>query len=172
LTKWQSADGSKVLEKVKRRDMALVQYDEACELDPRSTKARFAKARVLLVLHRPKEAFIELDLLKNMEPDDAKVHYLLGRVYKALGERTAALRHFTIAMNLDPKVRLASCIPLWHVLIAGRQPTISKSLWRRWKRAMMTWMPMIWTNDIFLQVSGSGFRSSFELGLHSRGVGL
>jgi anaphase-promoting complex subunit 3 len=103
-TLWHFADEPQVLEKVKRRDMALVQYNEACELDPRSFKARFAKARVLLVLHRPKEAFIELDLLKNMEPDEGKVHYLLGRVYKALGEKTAALRHFTIAMNLDPKV--------------------------------------------------------------------
>jgi anaphase-promoting complex subunit 3 len=84
--------------------LALVQYNEACELDPRSAKARFAKARVLLVLQRPKEAFMELDMLKNMVPDDAKVHYLLGRVYKALHEKTAALRHFTIAMNLDPKV--------------------------------------------------------------------
>jgi anaphase-promoting complex subunit 3 len=108
---WLIADGTQVLEKVKRRELALVQYDEACELDPRSTKARFAKARVLLVLHRPKEAFMELDLLKSMEPDDAKVHYLLGRVYKALGERTAALRHFTIAMNLDPKVRLCLHLP-------------------------------------------------------------
>jgi anaphase-promoting complex subunit 3 len=94
----------KVLEKTKRRELALVQYNEACELDPRSAKARFAKARVLLVLQRPKEAFLELDMLKNMVPDDAKVHYLLGRVYKALHEKTAALRHFTIAMNLDPKV--------------------------------------------------------------------
>jgi hypothetical protein len=30
-------------------------------------------------------------------------------VYKALDERSAALRHFTIAMNLDPKVRVCDC---------------------------------------------------------------
>jgi anaphase-promoting complex subunit 3 len=91
-------------EKQRRRELALEMYHEACEQDPRSAKARFAKARVLLVLHRPKEAFYELDALKNMMPDDADVHFLLGRVYKALNDTSSALKHFTIAMNLDPKV--------------------------------------------------------------------
>jgi anaphase-promoting complex subunit 3 len=91
-------------EKQRRRELALEMYHEACEQDPRSAKARFAKARVLLILHRPKEAFFELDALKNMMPDDADVHFLLGRVYKALSDTSSALKHFTIAMNLDPKV--------------------------------------------------------------------
>jgi anaphase-promoting complex subunit 3 len=86
------------------REAALAMYREACALEPRSTKARFSKARVLLALQRPKEAFVELDLLKTVAPDFPNVHFLLGKVYKALDERSAALRHFTIAMNLDPKV--------------------------------------------------------------------
>lgn len=91
-------------EKQRRRELALEMYHEACEQDPRSAKARFAKARVLLILRRPKEAFFELDALKNMVPDDADVHFLLGRVHKALSNTSLALKHFTIAMNLDPKV--------------------------------------------------------------------
>jgi anaphase-promoting complex subunit 3 len=86
------------------REMALGMYREACALEPRSTKARFSKARVLLALQRPKEAFVELDFLKTVAPDFPNVHFLLGKVYKALGERDGALRHYTIAMNLDPKV--------------------------------------------------------------------
>jgi anaphase-promoting complex subunit 3 len=93
-----------VPEKTRRREMALEMYKDACELDPSSAKARFAKARVLLILHRAKESYLELNELKSMVPDDCNVHFLLGRVYKALNDRSSALRHFTIAMNLDPKV--------------------------------------------------------------------
>jgi anaphase-promoting complex subunit 3 len=32
------------------------------------------------------------------------VHFMLGRVYKIIRDKTNAIRHFTIAMNLDPKV--------------------------------------------------------------------
>jgi anaphase-promoting complex subunit 3 len=54
-------------------------------------------------MRRPHDALSELDLLKNMMPDDAKVHFLLGRTYKMLNKRSSALRHFTVALNLDPK---------------------------------------------------------------------
>jgi len=31
------------------------------------------------------------------------VHFLLGKLYKMLREKGLAVRHFTIALNLDPK---------------------------------------------------------------------
>jgi len=49
-------------------------------------------------------ALKELMILKDLAPDEAMVHFLLGRLYKNLGEKGAAVRHFTIALNLDPKV--------------------------------------------------------------------
>lgn len=88
----------------KRRELALSMYNEACELDPRSYKARFYKARVLLTLSRPAEALKELEELKNMKPDDSAIHFLLGKIYRYCRNKSAAIRHFTIAMNLDPKV--------------------------------------------------------------------
>jgi anaphase-promoting complex subunit 3 len=102
-----------VSEKTRRREMALDMYNDACELDPRSHKARFCKARVLLVLGRPTEAHKELEELKNMIPDDSTVHFLLGKIYRYLRNKPAALRHFTIATTLDPKVRVLSP-PLIH----------------------------------------------------------
>ncbi|KAF2673637.1 TPR-like protein [Microthyrium microscopicum] len=92
-----------VPEKTKRRLKALEYYNDACELDPLSAKARFAKARVLLILRRPQEAMDELEALKIKAPNDANVHFLLGKVNKTLGDIPAALKNYTIAMNLDPK---------------------------------------------------------------------
>ena len=98
-----------MLEKLKNPRAALVQYAEACNLASRSTIYRFRKARVLLALQEPHLALVELKILKDSAPDDANVHFLLGRLYKTLRQRANAIKHFTIALNLDPKVcRIAS----------------------------------------------------------------
>lgn len=81
-----------------------MQYTHACELDPRSALSRFKKARVLMNLRQPKEALRELEILKDIAPDEANVHFMLGRLYKMMRDRTGAIRHYTIALNLDPKV--------------------------------------------------------------------
>lgn len=52
----------------------------------------------------PREAFTELEILKDIAPDDANVHFMLGRLYKMTREKALAIKHFTIALNLDPKV--------------------------------------------------------------------
>ncbi|KAF2201174.1 TPR-like protein [Delitschia confertaspora ATCC 74209] len=92
-----------VLDRMKKTQPALVQYIHAVSLDPRSNLARFRKAQSHLKLHNPTEALKELKILKDLAPDDANVHFLLGRTYKRLRDRTNAIRHFTIALNLDPK---------------------------------------------------------------------
>ena len=93
-----------VLEKTKKYHPALTYYSLAAELDPRSASARFVKARALMRLGKPREALIELEELKNMAPDEATVHFMLGKLYKMLHEKALAIRHLTIALNLDPKV--------------------------------------------------------------------
>ena len=94
-----------VLEKVNKKREALVQYSRACELAEKSALCRFKKAKVLMALARPEEALAELRLLKDIAPDEANVHFLLGSVYKALRQKGSAIRHFTMALNLDPKAR-------------------------------------------------------------------
>jgi anaphase-promoting complex subunit 3 len=54
-------------------------------------------------LNRPRDALAELTVLKDLAPDDANVHFMLGRLYKMLREKGEAIRHFTVALNLDPK---------------------------------------------------------------------
>ena len=93
-----------VLEKLKNHKAALIQYSRACELSEKSALCRFKKARVLMTLQEPERALVELRVLKDIAPDEANVHFLLGRVYKQLRQKASAIRHFTMALNLDPKV--------------------------------------------------------------------
>lgn len=65
---------------------------------------RFKKARILLNLQRYEEALDEFNILKDMVPDESNVHFMLGRVHKQLKNKSEAVKHFTIALNLDPKV--------------------------------------------------------------------
>jgi tetratricopeptide (TPR) repeat protein len=89
------------------------------------------KARALMKLRRPKEALMELETLKDIAPDESMVHFMLGRLYKMIGDKTSAIRHLTIALNLDPKVReclaiSGSCIL---TLCYRRHLRISKRRW-------------------------------------------
>ena len=93
-----------VLEKLKNPKAALVQYAKSCELAPKSALSRFKKAKVLMALQQPDQALLELKVLKDIAPDEANVHFLLGRVYKILRDKANAIKHFTTALNLDPKV--------------------------------------------------------------------
>lgn len=92
------------LEKLKSPKAALLQYTRACELAPKSALSRFKKARVLMTLQEPNLALVELKILKDIAPDEANVHFLLGRLYKMLHQKGNAIKHFTTALNLDPKV--------------------------------------------------------------------
>lgn len=95
-----------VLEKANNPKNALVHYERACSLAPQSVLARFRKARVLMKLREYKFALAELKVLKDMAPDEANVHYLLGKLYKMLHDKANAIKHFTTALNLDPKACL------------------------------------------------------------------
>ncbi|KAJ9203246.1 hypothetical protein DTO166G4_6097 [Paecilomyces variotii] len=92
-----------VLEKMNNPKAALIQYGRASSLAPQSVLARFRKARALMKLQELKLALVELKVLKDIAPDEANVHYLLGKLYKMLHDKGNAIKHFTTALNLDPK---------------------------------------------------------------------
>ncbi|TAQ86060.1 hypothetical protein B7494_g5607 [Chlorociboria aeruginascens] len=92
-----------VLEKQGQKPQALAYFTQATEIAPASALTRFKKARALMATGSPEAALQELMILKDMAPDEAMVHFLLGRLYKQLKQKGAAVRHFTIALNLDPK---------------------------------------------------------------------
>ncbi|KAI1815305.1 tetratricopeptide [Poronia punctata] len=92
-----------VLEKQRQIVQALQFFTKATELAPHAAQTRYKKARALLALNQLDAAQEELEILKTLAPDEATVHFLLGKLYKTLNDKGAAVRHFTIALNLDPK---------------------------------------------------------------------
>ncbi|KAI1191284.1 tetratricopeptide [Nemania serpens] len=92
-----------VLEKQRQIVQALQYFTKATELAPHAAQTRYKKARALLALNQLDAAQKELEILKTLAPDEATVHFLLGKLYKTLNDKSAAVRHFTIALNLDPK---------------------------------------------------------------------
>ncbi|KAF3010657.1 anaphase-promoting complex subunit cdc27 [Curvularia kusanoi] len=92
-----------VVDRMRRTDVALTHFNAAVNLDPRSIMARFRRAQTLLKLGDTEESLKDLLLLKDRAPDDANIHFLLGRCYKKTRDRASAIKHLTIAMNLDPK---------------------------------------------------------------------
>jgi anaphase-promoting complex subunit 3 len=119
-----------VLEKNKNYEAALAQYSKACTLSPSSALSRFRKARVLVQLQQPKMALVELQILKDVAPDEANVFFLLGKLYKMLRMRADAVKCFTAALNLDPKVCQTGMALNLRLLIILRPPSISRTLWR------------------------------------------
>ena len=97
-----------VLEKMNNLKGALTQYTLSVDLAPKAPFARFKKARVLMSLQEPDLALTDLEILKNIAPDEANVHFWLGKCYKVLRQKGKSIKHLTIAMNLDPKVRIAT----------------------------------------------------------------
>ncbi|KOS18770.1 Protein bimA [Escovopsis weberi] len=91
------------LEKQKQILPALRAYTKAVELAPRAASTRYKKARALLAAGQIEEAQKELLILKDLAPDEGTVHFLLATLYRSMNEKQLAVRHFTIALALDPK---------------------------------------------------------------------
>lgn len=92
-----------ILERQNMLQQALAMYTRATTLQPQSALSRYKKARILMQLQRFNEALVEFDLLQTLAPDEASVHFLLGQLYKAVNKKPLAVKHYTIALNLDPK---------------------------------------------------------------------
>lgn len=93
-----------VLEKQKQIPQALQFFSKAADLAPRAAQTRFKKARALLALGQLEAAQRELMVLKDIAPEEARVHFLLGKLAKTLNDKHSAVKHFATALSLDPKV--------------------------------------------------------------------
>lgn len=163
-----------VLEKMDDPKNALLHYERACTLAPHSVLARFRKARVMMKLHDFKFALAELKVLKDMAPDEANVHYLLGKLYKILHDKANAIKHFTTALNLDPKVNFYPVLSfefpqLTTSLFLDRLHHSSKTRWSPWM--MMKWkMTILHDRSVMLSRSLSlPLPSKIFLALHELG---
>jgi tetratricopeptide (TPR) repeat protein len=92
-----------VLEKLDRKKEALELYEQACLLAPTSPAVRFKRVRMLMDLKNYDSALRDLMLVRDMAPDEFNVHYLLGKLYGAMGDRVNMTRNLTIAQDLEPR---------------------------------------------------------------------
>ena len=149
-----------VVERTKTIEHALKFYDRACRLAPKNALSRFKKARCLMGLNRPQDALIELDVLKEIAPDEANVWFLSGRLCKMLGRKSEAVKAFTVALNLDPKVRSTISMKTMKWLTKSHRRHNSSRM--RWKTSMrMTiWLTLTamkrWTEQVYKTEHKSG----------------
>lgn len=99
-----------VLEKSDNLPGALAVYEDACQYGGTSGElimCQYQRSRTLLALGRLDEAIASLEPLARDAPDEANVHFLLGKCYLR-AERTAfGIMALTIARELQPKLESA-----------------------------------------------------------------
>ncbi|XP_077997819.1 cell division cycle protein 27 homolog [Glandiceps talaboti] len=88
---------------LQKSDAALTTLDTALKANPSHALCKFHKASILFATERYQEALNELEELKEIVPTESLVYFLLGKVFKKLGQTHLALMNFSWAMDLDPK---------------------------------------------------------------------
>ena len=78
---------------------ALEMLSNAITIDPKNPLARFQKAQVLLSTDQNELALAELKQLVEMAPKEGSVYFVLGKVYKKLGDQSKAMVHLTRAVS-------------------------------------------------------------------------
>lgn len=95
-----------VLEKLggdERKREALECYERACLLAPTSPAVRFKRVRMLMELRQFEAALRDLLLVRDMAPNEFNVHYLLGKLYGAMGDGPKMTKNLTLAQDLEPR---------------------------------------------------------------------
>ncbi|XP_063045080.1 cell division cycle protein 27 homolog [Engraulis encrasicolus] len=88
---------------LKKSDHALETLNRAIGIDPKNPLCKFHRASILFASEKYKAALQELEELKQIVPKESLVYFLIGKVYKKLGQTHLALMNFSWAMDLDPK---------------------------------------------------------------------
>ncbi|XP_061701702.1 cell division cycle protein 27 homolog isoform X2 [Syngnathoides biaculeatus] len=88
---------------LKKSDAALETLNKAIGIDPKNPLCKFHRASILFANDKYKAALQELEELKQIVPKESLVYFLIGKVYKKLGQTHLALMNFSWAMDLDPK---------------------------------------------------------------------
>ncbi|XP_017337086.1 cell division cycle protein 27 homolog isoform X2 [Ictalurus punctatus] len=88
---------------LKKSENALETLNRAISIDPKNPLCKFHRASILFANEKYKAALQELEELKQIVPKESLVYFLIGKVYKKLGQTHLALMNFSWAMDLDPK---------------------------------------------------------------------
>jgi tetratricopeptide (TPR) repeat protein len=98
----------------KELPLALAADEQAVELKPNSTDARYNFALALREAHYPVDAANELRTLLNTAPNEARAHLALGNLYsQQLDELALARTHYQLFLDLAPGHPDASAVRQW-----------------------------------------------------------
>jgi tetratricopeptide (TPR) repeat protein len=87
---------------------ALKLVDSALARCPNLADARVDRARALVKLNRGAEAVADLEKAEKANPDDPGIHFLLAKVYRALGRSQDAQAEMRTYSKLDESARAAT----------------------------------------------------------------
>lgn len=88
-----------------KSDEALEILQKAVELEPANFQARYQTANIYFAQGRCEEALRELENILERAPRESSVHVLMGKIHRKLRHNDEAMRHFVIALDLDPRDR-------------------------------------------------------------------
>jgi tetratricopeptide (TPR) repeat protein len=100
--------GDVLLQQNVKPEEALRDVEKALAMCPGLTEARVDRGKLLLQLHRNDEALADLQAAAKATPDDAAVHFLLARAYRALGRATEAQLEKQTFSQLEERARAAT----------------------------------------------------------------
>jgi tetratricopeptide (TPR) repeat protein len=83
-------------------ERALDLINSAIEKDPQHPEFRDTRGIILLMVSRPQEALVDLELALRAFPQRATLHRRMAEAYTQLGDPEQAQRHEKLATQLDP----------------------------------------------------------------------
>jgi tetratricopeptide (TPR) repeat protein len=100
--------GNILLQKGDSAEEALAALDTALKACPTLADAHEDRARALAKLDRNAEAVADLEAAEKVNPEDPSVHFLLAKVYRAVGRSQDAGREMQLFSKLDEAARAAT----------------------------------------------------------------
>ncbi len=115
--------GNILLQKSVEPESALAHVDKALAACPNLIEARTDRGRLLIKLHREKEAIPELLAAEKSNPSEPSTHFLLAQAYRATGRSADAAVEMKSFGELEGKARNASAERAGEVIKNKESPT-------------------------------------------------
>lgn len=101
-------------------NQAIQTLTEAIKLEPKNPLCKFHRASMNFSIGKFTEALTELEELKQIVPKESVVYYLIGKIYKQLGNDDLALMHFSWATDLGEHLEIFANVFFFIVLISWK----------------------------------------------------
>jgi predicted Zn-dependent protease len=100
--------GMVVMQKNGSPDDALTHLDQALTMCPSLTEAKVDRAKAFIQLNRNGEAATDLQAAAKADPSEPATHFLLAKVYRALGRSQDAQAEMQTFTKLEESARTAT----------------------------------------------------------------